>query len=107
MFQTKKENSQTKQTFSPNEINEIPLVPVFPKLLKCSMCKYKTKVRTNLLIHLNLHVESAAQESNVPDAEVVNPVPCLDKNEMMFDKMMNLASSSHKNIPKVSLWFQY
>lgn len=31
----------------------------------------------------------------VPETAPVNPVPCLEKNEKMFDKMINLASSSH------------
>lgn len=43
--------------------------------------------------HLQLH----ATEENVPESGPVNPVPCLDKKERMFDKMVNLASSSHQN----------
>jgi len=30
-----------------------------------------------------------------PNNAPVNPVPCLEKKEMMFDKMTNLAASSH------------
>ena len=75
MLQPKKENSRIKAEYSPDEVNELPLAPVFPKPLKCSRCKYSSKVRTNLMIHLNLHLDSAAQECDVPDAEVVNPVP--------------------------------
>lgn len=33
-------------------------------------------------------------EKAVPDTAPVNPVPCLEKNEKMFDKMINLAASS-------------
>lgn len=33
----------------------------------------------------------------MPETGPVNPVPCLDKKERMFDKMVNLASSSHQN----------
>lgn len=48
-------------------------------------------MRTNLIRHLQFHI----QEKAVPDSAPVNPVPCLEKNEKMFDKMINLASSSH------------
>lgn len=48
-------------------------------------------MRTNLIRHLQFH----SQEKAVPETAPVNPVPCLEKNEKMFDKMINLASSSH------------
>lgn len=38
-----------------------------------------------------------AKDQTVPESGPVNPVPCLDKKEKMFDKMVNLASSSHQN----------
>lgn len=38
-----------------------------------------------------------AKDETVPESSPVNPVPCLDKKEKMFDKMVNLASSSHQN----------
>lgn len=57
------------------------------------MCPYTTKVRTNIIRHLQLH----AKDETVPEIGPVNPVPCLDKKERMFDKMVNLASSSHQN----------
>lgn len=57
------------------------------------MCPYTTKVRTNIIRHLQLH----ANDQTVPESGPVNPVPCLDKKEKMFDKMVNLASSSHQN----------
>lgn len=57
------------------------------------MCPYTTKVRTNIIRHLRLH----AKDESVPESGPVNPVPCLDKKERMFDKMVNLASSSHQN----------
>lgn len=43
------------------------------------------------------HLQFHSQEKAVPDSAPVNPVPCLEKNEKMFDKMINLASSSHKS----------
>lgn len=33
-------------------------------------------------------------EKAVSDSAPVNPVPCLEKNEKMFDKMINFAASS-------------
>ena len=47
----------------------------------------------NIIRHLQLH----AKDERVPESGPVNPVPCLDKKERMFDKMVNLASSSHQN----------
>lgn len=44
----------------------------------------------NIIRHLQMHLDEKA----VPDTAPVNPVPCLEKNEKMFDKMINLAASS-------------
>lgn len=43
------------------------------------------------------HLQAHLKDEKVPDSTPVNPVPCLDKKERMFDKMINLASSSHEN----------
>lgn len=43
------------------------------------------------------HLQAHLNDEKVPDSSPVNPVPCLDKKERMFDKMYNLASSSHEN----------
>lgn len=40
--------------------------------------------------HLEFHLKDIA----VPVSGPVNPVPCLEKNEKMFDKMINLAFTS-------------
>ena len=42
--------------------------------------------------HLQAHLDA----KSVPDSSPVNPVPCLDKKELMFNKMVNLAMSSHE-----------
>lgn len=47
----------------------------------------------NIIRHLQKH----AKDETVSEIGPVNPVPCLDKKERMFDKMVNLASSSHQN----------
>ncbi|XP_022831670.1 uncharacterized protein LOC111360081 isoform X1 [Spodoptera litura] len=80
----------SKRRFKPQEINELPINPILDHLVYCDLCEFSTKVRLNMVRHLQLH---AAQQ---PVAQVapVNPVPHLETNEMHFDKMVNLASSS-------------
>ncbi|XP_018330512.1 uncharacterized protein LOC108740636 [Agrilus planipennis] len=87
------ENKIIKTTFSPQEINLLPRQAVCSVELKCSECPYATKVKTNLVRHLQMH----EREKEVPVNAPVNPVPCLDKNEKMFDKMINLAFASNTN----------
>ena len=82
-----------KVSFGPNDINKLPLQAIYSRQVHCAVCPYTTKVRTNIIRHLQLH----AKDESVPESSPVNPVPCLDKNEKMFDKMVNLASSSHQN----------
>ena len=80
-------------TFSPNEIELLPRQAIYNREVQCAVCRFTTKVRTNIIRHLQLH----AKDETVPESGPVNPVPCLDKREKMFDKMVNLASSSHQN----------
>lgn len=96
--ETPKETPVVEQTsspslqvsYTPDQIDKIPIRSIFSNPVKCGVCQYSTKVRTNLVRHLQFH----SQEIYVPDTAPVNPVPCLDKNEKMFDKMTNLAMSS-------------
>ncbi|XP_046733857.1 uncharacterized protein LOC124404071 isoform X2 [Diprion similis] len=92
-----KENEKSidveKLSFSPDEIESLPRQAIYNREVMCAVCPYKTKVRTNMIRHLQLH----AKDESVPESGPVNPVPCLDKKERMFDKMVNLASSSHQN----------
>lgn len=83
----------SEQIYLPDQIEKIPMRCIFSSDLKCGVCSYTTKVRTNMVRHLQFHSE----EKLVPDTAPVNPVPCLEKNEKMFDKMINLASSSHSS----------
>lgn len=87
---TKVEQNTPKTSFSPQEIDLLPRQPIYNTELRCSICNYSTKVRTNLVRHLEFH----SMEKEVPTSAPVNPVPCLEKNEKMFDKMTNLALSS-------------
>lgn len=82
-----------KLSFGPTEIDSLPRQPIYQREVRCAVCPYTTKVRTNIIRHLQLH----AKDETVPESGPVNPVPCLDKKEKMFDKMVNLASSSHQN----------
>lgn len=82
-----------KTSFSPADIDVLPRQAIYNREVQCAVCPYTTKVRTNIIRHLQLH----AKDATVPEIGPVNPVPCLDKKERMFDKMVNLASSSHQN----------
>ncbi|KYM98524.1 hypothetical protein ALC62_10758 [Cyphomyrmex costatus] len=94
---TEQENEKNvdneKLSFSPDEIEQLPRQAIYNREVQCAVCPYTTKVRTNIIRHLQLH----AKDETVPESGPVNPVPCLDKKEKMFDKMVNLASSSHQN----------
>ncbi|KAE8748136.1 hypothetical protein FOCC_FOCC005139 [Frankliniella occidentalis] len=79
-----------KTSFGPEEKHELPLSAVFTCNVSCKVCNYATKVRSNMLRHLEQH-ESGCEPSPVP---VLNPVPCLERNEKMFDTMTNHAISS-------------
>ena len=96
------------QTFSCREACSIPMKSILPFVVKCAHCGYSSKVRTNMIRHLSLH-EKYFEVSNgtssegeeiiprviIPDQAPVNPVPHLEGKEKMFDKMTNLAYSSH------------
>lgn len=80
-----------KLEYQPSEIEQLPRSAIFLRDLKCAVCGYTSKVRMNMVRHLQFHSVSV----EVPTSAPVNPVPCLEKNEKMFDKMTNLAGSSH------------
>lgn len=83
----------TKRRFEPQEIDQLPINPILDHLVYCSRCEFSTKVRLNMVRHLQLH----AEQQPVPQTAPVNPVPHLESNEKHFDKMVNLASSSIVN----------
>lgn len=86
-----------KISYNPTEIELLPRQPIYSTQLRCAICNYSTKVRTNLVRHLEFH----SMEKEVPTTAPVNPVPCLEKNEKMFDKMTNLALSSFTNTTRM------
>ncbi|XP_031332986.1 uncharacterized protein LOC116163261 [Photinus pyralis] len=81
--------------FGPEDVDALPLREIYSKEVKCSVCGYATKVRTNLIRHFQFH--KIGKEVPIPAIAPVNPVPCLDKNEKMFDKMFNLSISSYND----------
>ncbi|XP_054281094.1 uncharacterized protein LOC128998771 isoform X2 [Macrosteles quadrilineatus] len=84
---------ESKTKFSPQDLDKVPKAAIFLNALGCTQCSYETKVRSNLIRHIQLHLSGEL----VTQEEFVNPVP--EKTEKMFDKMMNLAGSSHKKKP--------
>eukprot|EP00102_Acyrthosiphon_pisum_P022313 XP_016659523.1 PREDICTED: uncharacterized protein LOC100573806 [Acyrthosiphon pisum] len=63
--------NQTKILFfSPNTIDSIPKSHIFSDPISCLLCTYSTKVRSNLVIHLNGHTKG----QDYTTKEIVNPV---------------------------------
>ncbi|VVC37522.1 Zinc finger C2H2-type [Cinara cedri] len=85
------EDKNTKQ-FSPDTIDNIPMTHIFLNPIGCSLCTYNTKVRSNLILHLNIHKNGQC----IITKEIVNPVPSIENSELMFDKMINLSASSYE-----------
>ncbi|CAG9791188.1 unnamed protein product [Diatraea saccharalis] len=79
--------------FGPRDVDLLPINPILDESVSCSLCEFKTKVRLNMVRHLQLH----AEQQPVPQTAPINPVPHLETNEKHFDKMVNLASSSIVN----------
>lgn len=69
---------------------------LFTVPIGCGICnKYSTKVRTNILYHLKSH-----ELGLTTNKDIVNPVPRMEKNELMFNKMTNHAAYTVKNDDK-------
>nr|CAD7451807.1 unnamed protein product [Timema tahoe] len=94
-FSNSSTSNVTKTSYGPNDVHQLPMNAIFPQPISCAVCQFSTKVRVNLVRHLELHSSSNLSVAAVPSDCPVNPVPCLDKKELMFDKMVNLAASSH------------
>ena len=101
-------SSKQKQLFSFEDIAKIPMRSILPFSVECKHCGYTSKVRANMIRHLSLHEKNAERSSGsssdreelvprvvIPELAPVNPVPHLEGKEKMFDKMTNLAYSSH------------
>lgn len=44
-----------KTHYTPDEVDSLPQQAIFLKDLVCSVCQYRTKFRTNMIQHLQLH----------------------------------------------------
>ena len=97
-----------KNIYTCKEKSLIPVKSLFPFNIECAHCGYATKVRANMIRHLNLHEQRSEMSTGtsseseeltprvvIPYLAPVNPVPHLEGKEKMFDKMANLAYSSH------------
>lgn len=51
------ELKQSQTSFLPSEIDLLPRQAIFSSELKCLLCNYTTKVRTNLVRHLEFHAK--------------------------------------------------
>jgi len=100
------------KTYSPGQEEELPKIPIylvsaitfctlflsslmtfFQENVYCSICNFKTRVRSNMIRHLKDHAERGEEASTA--AIPINPTPCLKTGEKHFDKMLNWAKSSH------------
>ncbi|XP_050714348.1 uncharacterized protein LOC126997343 isoform X4 [Eriocheir sinensis] len=100
-----------KNEYGIDNIHRIPRAHVSYQELKCYHCPFVSKVRLNLIKHIRLHEKypdgipqrlniACGSNSAIPFKQPVNPVPCLERKELMFDKMMNLAGSSFETKKK-------
>ncbi|CAH0402919.1 unnamed protein product [Chilo suppressalis] len=76
--------------FGPQDVDLLPINPILDESVSCTLCEFSTKVRINMLRHLQFHADQQPVAQTAP----INPVPHLETNEKHFDKMVNLASSS-------------
>ncbi|XP_065580593.1 uncharacterized protein LOC136040278 [Artemia franciscana] len=80
--------------------NSLPLRPVFLRTARCGHCVFRTKIRKNLVRHLQMH---RTLHSKPNTESPVNPMPCLESEEKHFDKMINMALSSNEGEKIVEL----
>ncbi|XP_047998889.1 zinc finger protein 142-like [Leguminivora glycinivorella] len=82
-----------QKRYGPSDIDKLPINPILDESVFCDLCEFNTKVRLNMVRHLQQH----ASQQPVAQTAPVNPVPHLETNEFYFDRMVNLASSSIAN----------
>ncbi|RZF38094.1 hypothetical protein LSTR_LSTR006493 [Laodelphax striatellus] len=93
-----KSSIDLKTKFAMNEVELLPKKAILSSPIHCDHCGFSNVVVKNMKIHLQNH----ASGKEVSTMLLVNPVPCLERNEKMFDKMVNLAGSSHSQPAKTS-----
>jgi len=100
------------RTISCNDVGSIPMKSILPYTVKCAHCYYTSKVKTNLLRHLSLHIlrsesanlNSVEGEELIPqivvsDQAPINPwksLPLMSSlPSILSDRMANSAYNSH------------
>lgn len=105
------QHKKRKYEYEVADVDKIPLNHISFALLRCFHCTFSSKIRLNLVKHLRLHqkypigipqrpVQLEVKSDltyPIPLKQPVNPMPCLERKELMFDKMMNLAGSSFED----------
>lgn len=95
------EMRSNKKFYSPNEIDLVPQSNIYSEPIYCALCRYETKVRTNMIRHLKDCRENL--QSKTVAMGPVNPVPCLDTGKKHFDAMINLAASSNDAVTSATI----
>lgn len=89
------ENTTAKHVttvYNYEEVEKYLPMQLFSEPVTCGICStYNSKVRSNIIAHLKCHSTGL-----VPAKDITNPVPCIDKSELMFNKMTNHAAFSAK-----------
>lgn len=88
----RKTSTEMRKRYGIEDIDKLPISPILDIPVYCKLCEFGTKVKLNMVRHLLQHAEKLP----VPRTAPINPVPHLESNEMHFDRMVNLASSSVK-----------
>lgn len=88
--------------YSPRNIDNIPLTPYFSNPVGCSLCKYHTKVRSNLVSHLNRHEVEPVVLNKLTSKSVINKLkPAVTASEPVNNSLCS--SSKAKQNEKVVL----
>ena len=104
-----RQKSVKSKSYTCHDVTSIPKKSIFSSPIRCGHCGYSSKIRSNIIRHLSLHrfTDSSAPSSEneeivpkviIPHQDPVNPVPLVENPSKgrMFDKMANLAGSSHE-----------
>ncbi|CAG0883011.1 unnamed protein product [Darwinula stevensoni] len=75
-------------SFGMDEIDEIPQISIMTKEVSCTMCGYATKVRHNLVSHLQQHKTQMDVSNKTP----VNPIPICTQSMLIQCESSNFAS---------------
>lgn len=108
-----RQKSAKSRSYTCDDVASIPRKSIFSSPVRCAHCGYSSKIRSNMARHLSLHrcTDSSAPSSEneeivpkvmIPHRDPVNPVPVVENPSKgrMFDKMANLAGSSHETPPE-------